>query len=128
MSPFSWKQFLIIMLSILIFNTFYVYLTQQGAQTAEISYSRFRSELAADNIKKISIKGPNIGGEFRAKTKVSKQVQAKVTVLEVSAFSTVMPAIVDPTLMPDLTAHNVEVTAISTESSFLVNALLFVDP
>lgn len=128
MSPSFMKQFLIIMLFILLFETYYVYLAQQGARTAEISYSRFRSELTADNIKKITIKGPIIGGEFRAKTKVNKQVQEKVTVLEVSAFSTVMPAIADPTLMHDLTAHNVEVTATSTESSFLVNALLFVAP
>lgn len=116
------------MLFIILFESYYVYVAQQGARTAEISYSRFRSELTADNIKKITLKGQLIGGEFRTKTKVNRQVQEKITVLEVSAFSTVMPAIADPTLMPDLTAHNVEVTATSTETSFLVNALLFVAP
>ena len=105
MSPSFWKQFLFIMLFIFLFETFYSYVAQQGARTAEISYSRFRSELTADNIKKITMKGPIIGGEFRTKTRVNKQVQEKVTVLEVSAFSTVMPAIADPTLMPDLTAR-----------------------
>ena len=128
MSPSIWKQLLIIMLFMFLFNAYYAYLAQEGAQTAEISYSRFRSELAADNIKKIRIKGPIIGGEFRAKTKVSELVQGKIAVREVSSFGTVMPAIVDQTLMPDLMAHNVEVTAISTESSFLVNALIIVAP
>jgi cell division protease FtsH len=125
--PF-WKQFLILMLCILLFNAYYAYIANQGAQTADISYSRFRSELSVDNIKRIRIKGPNIDGEFRAKTKVSLQSQGKETVREVSAFSTVMPSIFDQTLMPDLTVHKVEVTAVSTENSFLVNALIMVVP
>ena len=113
-----WKQMLVFILFMLLFNTYYAYLSQQGAQSAEISYSRFRSELAADNIKKITLRGLVIRGEFRAKIKVSEQAQGKAAVREVSAFSTVLPAIADQTLMPDLTAHKVEVTATSTESSF----------
>jgi len=128
MSPSFWKQILVIMLFSLLINAYYAYRAQQGAQSTEISYSRFRSELTADNIKKISIKGLDINGEFRAKIKVSGQAQGNVAVREVGAFSTVMPAIADQTLMPDLTGHNVEVTAISTEPSFLVNALIVVAP
>ncbi len=128
MSPTFWKQMLIIMLFMLLFNAYYAYLAQQGSQSAAISYSRFRSELAADNIKSIRLKGPNIGGEFRAKIKVSEQVQGKAAVREASSFSTVMPAISDPTLMTDLTARNVEVTAISTEASFLVTVLISLAP
>ena len=128
MSQSIWKPLLVIMLFSLLFNAYFAYLAQQGSPTAQISYSRFRSELTADNIKKIWLKGPLIGGEFRAKIKVNEQVQGKVVVREVSSFSTVMPAIADQTLMPDLTAHNVEVTAISTEASFLVNALIIVAP
>ncbi|MDD2581138.1 MAG: ATP-dependent zinc metalloprotease FtsH [Desulfuromonadaceae bacterium] len=121
--PF-WKQILIIMLLSLLFNAYYSYLAQQDDQSAEISYSRFRSELAADNIKNITIKGSAINGGFRVKTKVSEQVQGKVTFREVSAFNTFMPAISDQTLMQDLTVHKVEVTAVTTESSFLVNVLI----
>ena len=111
-----------------LFNMYYAYLAQQGAQTAEISYTRFRSELTADNIKKIGIRGSVISGEFRAKIKVSEQRQGKTAFREVSAFSTVLPAIADQTLMPDLTDRNVEVTATSTEMSFLVTALISVAP
>jgi cell division protease FtsH len=128
MSQPFWKQMLIIMLVMLLFNAYYAYLAQQGAQTAEISYSRFRSELTADNIKKINIKGMAINGEFRAKVKVSEQRQGTAAVREVSAFSTVLPAITDQTLMPDLTTRNVEVTATSTETSFLVAALISLAP
>lgn len=123
-----WKQLLVIMLVMLLFNGYYAYLAQQNAQSAEISYSRFRSELSTDNIKTIRLKGPNIWGEFRAKIKVSEQAQGKAVLREVSAFNTVMPAIADQTLMPDLTARKVEVTAISTEASFLVTFLISVAP
>jgi cell division protease FtsH len=128
MSQSFWKQMLIIMLFMLLFNAYYAYLAQQNTQSAEISYSRFRSELTADNIKKISIKGVVIGGEVRSKIKVNLQVQGRTTVREVSAFSTVMPAIADQTLMADLTEHKVEVTAISTEPSLLVNLLISMAP
>ncbi|MGB9082519.1 MAG: ATP-dependent zinc metalloprotease FtsH [Desulfuromonadaceae bacterium] len=128
MSQPFWKQLLIIMLVMLLFNAYYAYLAQQGAQSAEISYSRFRSELTADNVKKITVKGTTVRGEFRAKIKVSEQVQGKAVLREVSAFSTVLPPIADQTLMPDLTAHKVEITATSLESSLLVTVLISIAP
>jgi cell division protease FtsH len=116
------------MLALFLMNAMYALFAQQGAQTAEISYSRFRGELTADNIKQIRIKGTVITGEFRAKTKVSEQIQGKPVVRDVTGFGTVMPAIADPTLMTDLTVHKVEVTAVSMESSFLATALIYVAP
>jgi cell division protease FtsH len=116
------------MLFALLFNMTYAYFAQQGAKMPEISYSRFRSELAADNIKKISLKGAAITGEFRTKTKVGVKIQGQETMREVEGFSTIKPAIEDQALMTDLTAHKVEVTAISTESSLLVNLLVYLLP
>lgn len=129
MSPSFWKQVLVIMLVLVLFNVYYAYLAQQSVQqSAEISYSFFRSELTADNIKKISIRGAAINGEFRTKTKVSEQVQGKALVRDVVAFSTLVPAINDQTLMPELTQHNVEVTAVSTETPFLASILIGMAP
>jgi len=128
MGEFSWRPLIVVMLAIFVANVLFVMFAQPAAQTAEISYSRFRAELTADNIKQISLKGPVITGEFRAKTKVSEQVQGKPVVREVTGFTTVMPAINDPTLMPDLTSHKVDVTAVSTEASFLTNALIYIAP
>ena len=128
MAPINWKPLLMLMLALFLMNALYALLAQQGVQTAEISYSRFRSELAADNIKQITVKGMAITGEFRAKTKVSEQVQGKAVVREVTGFTTVMPAISDQTLMADLTSHKVEVKGVSTESSFWVTALITVVP
>ncbi|HEX9079044.1 MAG TPA: ATP-dependent zinc metalloprotease FtsH [Desulfuromonadaceae bacterium] len=128
MAPFNWKPLLMLMLALVLINALYALMAQQGAQTAEISYSRFRSELAADNIRQITVKGMAITGMFRAKTKVSEQIQGKEVAREVTGFTTVMPAISDQTLMADLTAHKVEVRGVSTESSFWVTALITVVP
>ena len=89
---------------VLLFDLFYNMIANQTAeQTSEISYSRFREELAVDNIKNITIKGTFVRGEFRNKAKITQVVQAKETVREVSGFTLVLPAIPDPELMADLT-------------------------
>jgi len=116
------------MLFALLFKASYSYLLTQEENRGVISYSRFRSELAADNIKKIRIKGAAITGEFRTKIKLGGVIQGKEGVREVDAFSTVMPALADQTLMADLTAKKVDVTAVSSELSPLVNALIFTAP
>jgi cell division protease FtsH len=128
MSPSFWRPLLAILLLVFIFNIANLFFAQQNAQVAPISYSRFRSELAVDNIKNITIKGSTMTGEFRAKTKIGVQAQGKETVREVTGFNSVMPSIADQTLMADLTARKVELTAVSTETSFLANALIYVAP
>ena len=128
MAQFPWRLFVIIMLFALLFKASYSYLLIQDQNSATISYSRFRGELTADNIKKLIIKRASISGEFRTKIKVSEQVSGKEAVREVEAFSTVMPALADQTLMADLIAKKVDVTVVSTELSPLLNALIFTAP
>src|SRR5690349_19269593 len=121
-----WKPLLLMLVMVLLFDLFYNMISSQTTeQTSEITYSRFREELAADNIKNITIKGTFIRGEFRNKTKITQVEQAKETVREVSGFTTVLPAIPDPDLMADLTAKKVEVKAVSTESSPLMTGLIY---
>ncbi|HEX5774015.1 MAG TPA: ATP-dependent zinc metalloprotease FtsH [Geomobilimonas sp.] len=118
MGPTFWKPLLIMLVLAVFFNLFYGMILQQTAERgAEISYSRFRQELTADNIGKVTLKGASIKGEFRTKVAVSTMVQGKQTTRQVSAFSTTMPAIADPHLMDELTAKKVEIVALSTESS-----------
>ena len=128
MAPFNWKPILMVMMALIMMNMLYALFPQEAAQMAEISYSRFRNEVMVDNVKLIKIRGAVITGEFRAKTKVNEQVQGKTVLREVTGFGTVMPAITDQTLMADLTAHKVEVTAESTESPVWMNALIYVAP
>jgi len=124
-----WKPLIIMLLVAVCFNLLYgVMLKQTAERGAAISYSRFRQELAADNIRKITLKGASVTGEFRNKVKVVELVQGKEVAREVATFSTTMPAIPDPHLMEELTAKKVELLALSTESSPYVTALLYILP
>jgi cell division protease FtsH len=114
---------------VLFFDLFYNVIMKQAAEEgAEISYSRFKDELAANNIKKITIKGTSLKGEFRTKTKITAVAQGKEVVREVDNFNTILPTIADPALMPALTEKKVEVTAVSTESTPFASMLIYLLP
>ncbi len=124
-----WKPLLVMLVLVLVFNFVYTYITGQGeGESAEISYSRFKEELARDNIKGIRIKGSVLKGDFRNKIKLTQIVAEKRTVREISQFSTIMPSIQDTQLMSELEAKKVEVTAVSSETSPVVNTIIYLLP
>ncbi|BBA69706.1 ATP-dependent zinc metalloprotease FtsH [Geobacter sulfurreducens] len=124
-----WKPILWMLGLLVIFNLIYTYVARQSVDGgAVVSYSRFRAELAAGNIKRITIKGTTIAGDFRNKVTVDQPAGDKTVARETAKFSTVKPAIDDPSLMADLQAKNVEVTAVTTETSPIVSGLLYVLP
>ncbi|HLO25576.1 MAG TPA: ATP-dependent zinc metalloprotease FtsH [Geobacteraceae bacterium] len=124
-----WKPLLLMLVLVLMFDLFYNMIAKQSTESgAEIMYSRFREELAVDNIKKVTIKGTAIKGEFRKKIKIAEIFQGKETLKEIVNFSTVFPPIGDPSLMTDLMAKKVELTAISTETSQFASTILYVLP
>ena len=56
-----WKPLLVMLVLVLAFNFIYTYITgTDGSKVADITYSRFKEELARDNIGKINIKGSAI--------------------------------------------------------------------
>jgi len=107
-----WRPLIIMLMFVVFFNLMYGLLLREGDKGAVISYSRFRAELTADNLKKVTFKGGTVSGEFRNKTKVGEFVQGKEVFREVSNFTTTLPAPADATLLSDLTAHKVEVVAV----------------
>ncbi|HTP66914.1 MAG TPA: ATP-dependent zinc metalloprotease FtsH, partial [Geobacteraceae bacterium] len=124
-----WKPLLLMLILVLLFDLFYNMIVKQAVEGgAEITYSRFRDELAVDNIKKVSIKGTAIKGEFRKKIKIPEMIQGKETIREVANFGTVLPSIGDTGLMTDLMARKVELTAISTESSPFASTIMYILP
>ena len=123
-----WRTVVYIMAIAVLFNIGYSYMLRDAGQTVEISYSRFRAELAGNNLKKVSFKGAGVRGEFLHKIKVVETVQGKQTTREVAAFTSTMPATADPALLGELASHNVEISAVSTESSLLVTLLISVLP
>ena len=124
-----WKPLLAMLVLIIVFNFMYNYITDQaGGESSEITYSRFKGELARDNIRRIQIKGSAIKGDFRNKTRITETVNEKSVAREISQFSTIMPSIQDPQLMAELEAKKVDVAAVSTETSPLLSTLVYLLP
>lgn len=124
-----WKPLLVMFVLVLLFDLFYNMVARQSAERgAEITYSRFREELAVDNIKKVTIKGTSIKGEFRKKVSITEMVQGKETPREITTFSTVLPSIGDTTLTADLMERKVELLAVSTETSQFATILIYILP
>ena len=128
MAQSIWKPLLLIMIMIMAMNVLYTYVAKEGQGAAEISYSRFRQELAANNVRTVTIKGSSLRGEFRQAAKVVQAIQGSDVTRTVTAFNTILPSIGDTALMADLTAKGVEVKAISTEVSALANILIYMLP
>jgi cell division protease FtsH len=124
-----WRPLIWMFVLVIIINLFYNLVVKPGeGGSAEISYSRFREELVLDNISTVTIKGSSIKGEFRHKITVTEKNQGKEVSRSVAWFSTILPAIDDPTLMAALIDKKVELTAISTESSPFVSTLIYILP
>ncbi|GAM11152.1 ATP-dependent zinc metalloprotease FtsH [Geobacter sp. OR-1] len=128
MNQSTWRTFLLMMVIAILFNLSYSYFQSNAGQSAEISYSRFRSELAANNLKKVRFKGTATSGEFLKKIQLPEMVQGKQVTREVGAFTTTMPAIADPALLAELADKKVEITAVSPEASPLFSILIAILP
>lgn len=128
MNQSPWRTILLMMLLMILFNIGYSYMARDAAQSAEISYSRFRSELAGDNLKNVRFKGLTASGEFVKKVQITHMVQEKKVIREVGAFTTTLPAMADQALLSELTAHKVEISAVSSEMSPLISFLISLLP
>ena len=125
-----WKPLLITGLIVLLLDFFYGAMMRQAAERgAEISYSRFRDELALDNVKKLTLRGLNVKGEFRAAVKLPAPMpEQKGATVDTVLFNCTLPAMGDPTLLPELASHKVEVTAVPVDGSAAGNLILYLLP
>ncbi len=128
MNQSPWRTILLMMFLVILFDIGYSFLMRDAEQSAEISYSRFRSELSGNNLKTVRFKGVFASGEFLKKIQVAGTVQGKEVKRDVGAFTTIMPATADPALLAELTAHNVEISAVSTEVSPLFSFFISMLP
>ena len=124
-----WKPLMIFLVMLIFFNLLYGMITKNASgQAEEISYTRFRQELVKDNIESITLKGSSVKGELRKPVKVPVQQAGERKEREVRIFTTILPQVQDPTLISDLAAKNVDVTAVSTESSPYASLFLYLLP
>jgi cell division protease FtsH len=124
-----WKPLLLLFILVIFFNFLYSTIADRAGEAGMvIPYSLFKSELARDNVKEVTLKGASLKGEFKAKVAVAETVSGKSTTRQTARFSTILPAIQDTALMTELEAKKVVVTAVSTETSPLVSSLIFLVP
>jgi cell division protease FtsH len=124
-----WRPLLITGLLVLLLNMFYGSFVKQSAERGvEISYSRFRDELSANNVKKVTLRGNSVRGEFRTKVALPAVLNQKGQVVDTALFNSNIPSIGDPTLLPELTARKVEVQALSPDGSAAGNLLVYLLP
>ncbi|GFO64916.1 ATP-dependent zinc metalloprotease FtsH [Geomonas paludis] len=125
-----WRPLLITAFFVLLLDLFYGTMVKQTAERgAEITYSRFRAELAANNIIKLTLRGKSAKGQFRTAIKVpAVSVEQKGQDIDVTNFSTILPSIEDPTLLPELSARRVDVNVVSTEGSTMGSIILYLLP
>ena len=124
-----WRPLLITALLVLLLDLFYGAIVKQSAERgAEISYSRFRDELAADNVKKVTLRGNNVRGEFRAKVLLPATLEQKGELVGTALFNCNIPSLVDTTLLPELAARKVEVLVLPAEGSAAGNLFLYLLP
>ncbi|MBJ6802660.1 ATP-dependent zinc metalloprotease FtsH [Geomonas propionica] len=130
MAQTFWRPLLITALFVLLLDLFYGTMVKQTAERgAEITYSRFRAELAANNIIRLTLRGKNAKGQFRTPIRVpAATVEQKGQNVDVSNFTTTLPSIEDPSLLPELSARRVDVNVISTEGSTMGSIVLYLLP
>jgi cell division protease FtsH len=125
-----WKPLIITALLVLLLDLFYGAIVKQSAERGvEISYSRFRSEVAANNVKKITLRGNSVKGEFNVPVKLPAVVpDQKGGVVDSSLFNSNLPSMGDPTLLPELFNRKVEVTVVPAEGSAAGNLFIYLLP
>ena len=103
---FSWGTIIWI---ILIFIVLFYWLKGFSSKSANISYSEFIKQVKNNNVSEVTINEQKITGTFKNKYQILKD--SKKDTLEFKTFSTIKPAIADPTLISTLEKNNVNINA-----------------
>ncbi|TSK03563.1 MAG: ATP-dependent zinc metalloprotease FtsH [Geobacter sp.] len=130
MAQSFWRPLLITALFVLLLDLFYGAMVKQTAERGvEITYSRFRQELSANNVKNLTLRGRSAKGQFRTPISVpATAVEEKGKMVSAAAFNTTLPSMEDPSLLPELSARRVDVNVVSTESSAFGSIVLYLLP
>jgi cell division protease FtsH len=124
-----WRPLLITGLLVLMLDLFYGSIVKQAAERgAEISYTRLRDELAAGNVKKVTLRGNNVRGEFRSKVSLPAVLDQRGANVDTTLFNSNLPSMGDPTLLPELAARKVEVVVLPAEGSAAGNLFIYLLP
>ncbi len=98
-----------------------LYLTPRGPERYELSYSEFLDQLAAGNVKSVSIQDMRVDGELNKETTVSRDGKEKTSV---KSFRTFLPKFQGEGLVDQLQAHKVAVTVEPPEERSILRDLI----
>jgi len=124
-----WKPLLITAMLVLMLDLFYGTVVKQTSERgAEISYSRFRYELSVNNIKKVTLRGNYVRGEFRSAVKLPPSPEQRGGAVDTTLFNSNIPTLPDPTLLPELASQKVEVAVVPADGSAVGSVFLYLLP
>ncbi|MGE5237499.1 MAG: ATP-dependent zinc metalloprotease FtsH [Chloroflexota bacterium] len=98
-----------------------LYLTPRGPERHELSYSEFLEQLAAGNVKSVSIQDMRVDGELNKEITISKEGKEKIGV---KSFRTFLPKFQGEGLVDQLQSHKVAVTVEPPEERSLLRDLI----
>jgi len=119
-----WRYIIIFILLWLAFAYVFNYLGSK--KSIDLSYTEFKDQVQADNVKEVTVKGQDIDGIFKNKY-AYKPGSAKDTTYY-TAFSTVIPSYNDPELSKVLDSKDVVVNAKKEDNSSLLYLLVMILP
>ena len=119
-----WRYIIIFIILWLAFA--YVFNFLGNKKSIDLSYSKFKSQVKADNVKEVTVKGQEINGLF--KNKYSYKPESAKETTYYTAFSTVIPSYNDPELSKLLDSKDVVVNAKKQDNSSLLYLLVMVLP
>ncbi len=125
-----WRQMFILMFLVFAFNAYLIYFAPpEQERTANISYSRFKSEISSDNIKQVTFQGTAIRGEFKKPIDLPVTEGKPSETQSYSRFSTTLTPFQDPTLLTDLEDAKTEVVVLpEKEPSVWSQVLMYLLP
>lgn len=118
-----WQRLLLLMVLMLAVNFAYMLLfAPREEPVADLSYSRFKAELARDRVASVRMSGERVTGNFRDAVEIpAEEGMAPVGYLR---FQTVLPPVDDPELLPLLEKNRVEIEAQASEKPTFWASLL----
>jgi cell division protease FtsH len=131
------RLWLFLLLGVLVWNGYNLFNTRNAGTIVEIPYSTFTEQVTGGNVESVTIVGNAVEGTFEAPFPWSEQdadpsadaPDADAEVPEYSDFTTTIPAVEDPELLPLLRANNVRIEAETPSTpilfTILINALPF---
>jgi cell division protease FtsH len=129
-TPLPLWRYIVWILLLLAFSWYWIGVGQ-APERQELAYSEFKDRVREEEVASVVFKGQTVLGEFRSaiRQEPAAPVRGRVQESAVSVmFTTTLPPVDDPNLIPLLEKHHVEVRAESEQMTWWASALISLLP